>query len=37
MQGYRFGKATAPAEITARLRSNMPFQPIDVPQTALAG
>jgi EAL domain-containing protein (putative c-di-GMP-specific phosphodiesterase class I) len=37
MQGYRFGKAMAPADITARLQSAMPFQPIDVPPTALAG
>jgi len=36
MQGYRFGKAVTPAEITARLRSTDPFQPIDVPQS-LAG
>ena len=31
MQGYRFGKAMAPADITAQLQSAMPFQPIDVP------
>jgi diguanylate cyclase (GGDEF)-like protein len=36
MQGYRFGKAMSPADITARLRSTEPFQPIDVPQ-AMAG
>jgi EAL domain-containing protein (putative c-di-GMP-specific phosphodiesterase class I) len=36
MQGYRFGKATNVAEITARLQSAEPFTPIDVPQ-ALAG
>jgi diguanylate cyclase (GGDEF)-like protein len=36
MQGYRFGKATSVAEITARLQSAEPFKPIDVPQ-ALAG
>jgi len=36
MQGYRFGKATTVAEITARLQSAEPFKPIDVPQ-ALAG
>jgi diguanylate cyclase (GGDEF)-like protein len=36
MQGYRFGRAVTPAEITARLRSAEPFQPIDVPAT-LAG
>jgi EAL domain-containing protein (putative c-di-GMP-specific phosphodiesterase class I) len=36
MQGYRFGKAVTPAEITARLRSTVPFQPFDVPE-ALAG
>jgi diguanylate cyclase (GGDEF)-like protein len=36
MQGYRFGKAVIPAEITARLRSTEPFQPIDV-HAALAG
>ena len=35
MQGYRFGKAVTPAEITARLQSAEPFEPIDVP-TALA-
>jgi diguanylate cyclase (GGDEF)-like protein len=32
MQGYRFGKATTVAEITARLQSAEPFKPIDVPQ-----
>jgi diguanylate cyclase (GGDEF)-like protein len=32
MQGYRFGKAVTPAEITARLRSPTAFQPIDVPE-----
>ncbi len=31
MQGYRFGKAMPAADITARLRSNEPIQPIDVP------
>ena len=31
MQGYRFGKAVAPAEISRRLQSNEPFTPIDVP------
>ncbi|MGA2567382.1 MAG: EAL domain-containing protein [Pseudolabrys sp.] len=36
MQGYRFGKAVTPAEITARLKAPGAFQPIDVPQ-ALAG
>ena len=36
MQGYRFGKAMPAAEVTARLRSNEPIRPIDVPQ-ALAG
>jgi len=36
MQGYRFGKAVPPADITARLQATEPFQPIDVPQ-ALAG
>ncbi|HMJ42049.1 MAG TPA: EAL domain-containing protein [Pseudolabrys sp.] len=36
MQGYRFGKAMPAAEVTARLRSNEPIRPIDVP-TALAG
>ncbi|HEX5212657.1 MAG TPA: EAL domain-containing protein, partial [Pseudolabrys sp.] len=36
MQGYRFGKAVAAAEITARLASPGAFKPIDVPQ-ALAG
>jgi len=36
MQGYRFGKAMPAEAITARLRSNEVFQPIDVP-TALAG
>jgi len=35
MQGFRFGKAVTPAEITARLQSAEPFEPIDVP-TALA-
>jgi EAL domain-containing protein (putative c-di-GMP-specific phosphodiesterase class I) len=33
MQGYRFGRAVTPAEITARLRSTEPFQPLDVPQS----
>jgi hypothetical protein len=37
MQGYRFGKAMAPADITARLQSAMPFKPIDVTPTAMAG
>ena len=36
MQGYRFGKATAAAEITARIRSHEAFQPIE-PPAALAG
>ncbi len=36
MQGYRFGKAVTPAEITARLNSPAAFQPID-PPAALAG
>jgi diguanylate cyclase (GGDEF)-like protein len=36
MQGYRFGRATTAAEITARLKSPGAYQPIDVPQ-ALAG
>jgi diguanylate cyclase (GGDEF)-like protein len=36
MQGYRFGKAIAAAEITARLAAPAAFKPIDVPQ-ALAG
>jgi len=31
MQGYRFGKAVVPAEISRRLQSNEPFKPIDVP------
>jgi EAL domain-containing protein (putative c-di-GMP-specific phosphodiesterase class I) len=31
MQGYRFGKAMPPADITARLQSAMPFQPLDEP------
>jgi len=30
MQGYRFGKAMAAAEISARLLSNEPIRPIDV-------
>jgi EAL domain-containing protein (putative c-di-GMP-specific phosphodiesterase class I) len=37
MQGYRFGKAVTPAEITARLRATEPFRPIDVAPTAMAG
>jgi len=37
MQGYRFGKAMPAAEITARLRSSDPFQPIDVTHTAMVG
>ncbi|MEI9805024.1 MAG: EAL domain-containing protein [Pseudolabrys sp.] len=37
MQGFRFGRAVPPAEITARLRSTEPFKPIDVTPTALAG
>ncbi|HEY2756800.1 MAG TPA: EAL domain-containing protein, partial [Pseudolabrys sp.] len=32
MQGFRFGKAVTPAEITARLAEPELFQPIDVPQ-----
>jgi diguanylate cyclase (GGDEF)-like protein len=32
MQGFRFGKAVTPAEITARLEQPELFQPIDVPQ-----
>ena len=36
MQGYRFGKATTAAEITARIRSHEAFQPIE-PPAALAG
>jgi diguanylate cyclase len=32
MQGFRFGKAVTPDEITARLQSPDRFQPIDVPQ-----
>jgi diguanylate cyclase (GGDEF)-like protein len=32
MQGYRFGKAAPPEEITARLQSPDSFQPIDVPE-----
>ncbi len=36
MQGYRFGKAVTPAEITERIKSPAAFKPIDVPQ-ALAG
>jgi len=31
MQGFRFGKAVSAAEITARLRSGEPAEPIDVP------
>jgi diguanylate cyclase (GGDEF)-like protein len=31
MQGYRFGKAVTAAEITARLKSKAPFQPVEVP------
>jgi diguanylate cyclase (GGDEF)-like protein len=30
MQGYRFGKAVSPAEITSRLQSPETFQPIDI-------
>ncbi|HEY0224211.1 MAG TPA: EAL domain-containing protein [Pseudolabrys sp.] len=37
MQGYRFGRAMLAADITARLRSNEPIQPIDVTPTALVG
>jgi diguanylate cyclase (GGDEF)-like protein len=36
MQGYRFGRAVAAAEISERLRMPGAFKPIDVPQ-ALAG
>ncbi len=36
MQGFRFGKAVSAAEITARLRSAEPFQPIET-AAALAG
>jgi diguanylate cyclase (GGDEF)-like protein len=36
MQGFRFGKAVTPSEISARLQASEPFKPIDVPQ-ALAG
>jgi len=36
MQGYRFGKATTPEEISARLASPEAYRPIDVP-AALAG
>jgi diguanylate cyclase (GGDEF)-like protein len=32
MQGFRFGKAVTPAEITARLDEPDLFQPIDVPE-----
>jgi diguanylate cyclase (GGDEF)-like protein len=32
MQGYRFGKAVAAAEITARVLSGEPFKPIEVPE-----
>jgi EAL domain-containing protein (putative c-di-GMP-specific phosphodiesterase class I) len=31
MQGYRFGEAVPAAEITARLQSNEPIKPADVP------
>jgi EAL domain-containing protein (putative c-di-GMP-specific phosphodiesterase class I) len=31
MQGYRFGKAVAAAEITARALSGEPSKPIEVP------
>jgi diguanylate cyclase (GGDEF)-like protein len=31
MQGYRFGKAVTAAEISTRLHSKAPIQPIDVP------
>ena len=36
MQGYRFGKATTPAEISARLRAPADYLPHDVP-AAIAG
>jgi diguanylate cyclase (GGDEF)-like protein len=36
MQGYRFGKAATPAEISARLRAPQDYLPIDVP-SAMAG
>jgi diguanylate cyclase (GGDEF)-like protein len=32
MQGYRFGRAVAAAEITTRVLSGEPFKPIDVPE-----
>jgi diguanylate cyclase (GGDEF)-like protein len=32
MQGYRFGRAVPAAEITARVLSGEPFEPIDVPE-----
>jgi diguanylate cyclase (GGDEF)-like protein len=34
MQGFRFGKAVTAAEITARLQSQQPFVPIDLPALA---
>jgi diguanylate cyclase (GGDEF)-like protein len=37
MQGYRFGRAVPAADITARLRSNEPFLPLDVIPTAMVG
>ncbi|MDO8878441.1 MAG: EAL domain-containing protein [Pseudolabrys sp.] len=36
MQGFRFGKATTPAEISARLKSPEDYRPIDIP-SAMAG